>query len=226
MAKPAGLPTAQVRDAREKAQDEGDTETAKRECRRLFLIAASEHEGIRLLESLRSQVFAPALAGGDFGSLIREWATPKNLLTDWFLEEAFFLYRYSINPHSKELSSVITFESSMPVYEGSFRLPPWVTKEDAEKYKKRVTTMFKSFLSDSMDRRKRLRALARKREGSLSYRWAAEYICLNKPYEKIEDPRGCDWRSIQEQVKPIIDFIGLRKARIRPKRPSITGETS
>jgi hypothetical protein len=202
------------------SQDERDSVIASMECRRLFLVAASAHPEIRLEESLRNHAFSSAQIGGDLDELLRKWAMGHRLQYDWVLQEAKLLYFCSQRPNSKELSTAITFESSMPVYEESFRLPPWVSTEDAVAYQKRTLRMFRTFLRESTERRKRLRRkfISARESLSVHYRWAAERICLNRSWADIarKHLRHVAWQSVEGAVTPILDSCGLDRRRTKP----------
>jgi hypothetical protein len=194
---------------------------ARRECRREFLIAASKHKEILLVDSLDEEVFFNFPEGDKFEHLLRRWARHWHLNYPWVLTEARNLYDSRRRPDSRELAP-FTFETSKPAHlPPLFGGPAWVENGPPD-YEERFLASFKDFLSDWIKQckgiRKRLQQRHR-RHGQYTgqyhrpdhYLWAAEHICLKRGWTQIAEKNdlGINISGVRDAVHKVLDDIQL-----------------
>jgi hypothetical protein len=192
----------------------------RRECRRLFLIAASKHEEILLIDSLHEKVFSK-LPGtpAELERLLRDWSGPHRLDYTWVLDAARNLYYFSRTPNSDKVLYA-TFETSWPAYEaGPFSPSPWAPNEDLDKYRQRVILKFEQYIDELIVQIKESRRPLQHR-GSQSdhYRWAAECVCLKLGWTEIADRHARKHQqfvtpqAVRDAVLKVLEKIGIRES--------------
>ena len=194
-------------------------DVVRRECRRLFLIAASKHEEILLLDSLHDKVFKLADTPRELEPLLRDWAGHHHLQYAWVLDAARNLYYFSRTPNSNDLL-YRTFETSWPAYETRpFQPPPWAPNEDLDEYRHRVLPIFEKYLDELIIQIKQSRRPLQER-GSQSnhYRWAAEHVCLELGWTEIANRHEKKYRqfvspqAVRDAVLKVMEKIGTRES--------------
>lgn len=203
--------------------------TATRESQRRFLTAASNHEEIKLLDSLYDEVFNKSPNGpSELTQLLHEWARhPKrNLDYPWVLAEARDIYFFSITGNPREVKQVgVGFDVFSPAYSGRpFNIPPWVPSEKSERYRRRVLSAFEEYLDDWIAVCKRHRKPFQRRHTRPAevqhdrYRWTAEHVCLKRGWTEIVEKNGLDIfpQAVSEAVRKILGEIGIPTGKAKP----------
>ena len=193
----------------------------RRECRRLFLVAASKHEDILLLDSLHEKVFSK-LPGTpeELEPLLLDWAGHHYLRYAWVLDAARNLYYFSRTPNSNGLL-YRTFETSWPAYEAKpFYPPPWAPNEDLDEYRQRVLPIFEKYLDELIVQIKQSRRPLQDRGSQPNhYRWAAEHVCLELGWTEIANRHGKEYRqfvspqAVRDAVLKVLDKIGIHEVK-------------
>jgi hypothetical protein len=202
--------------------------TTARESRRKFLLAASKHEQIRLLDSLYSEVFNKFPEGPDeFTKLVQMWAAKRNLDYPWVRDEALEVYfrwlpvppgkapPWPLPPTPKQAG----FEDLSTTYRfPPFHIPPWLPTEEPDVYKRRVVRKFEKYLGGVIRQckisRKPLQQ-RRPRPGHYHqtdhYRWAVERVCLKRGWTEIanENQLGINTQGIREAVLKVLKCVGI-----------------
>jgi hypothetical protein len=196
----------------------------RRECQREFLIAASKHEEIRLVDSLHDEVFSKFPDGDELERFLLNWADHpnRNLAYPWVLDAARNLYHISWIPHYRRLAKK-NFETSLPAHSPQpFLGTPWVLNDDIDRYENRLRTAFEEFLTDWIKQCNGIRKRSKqkhRRQGTYSgryhkpdhYRWAAEYVCLKRGWTEIAKTNqlGIYIQGVTQAVNKVLDDIGI-----------------
>ncbi|HEV2201733.1 MAG TPA: hypothetical protein VGR73_18080 [Bryobacteraceae bacterium] len=194
-------------------------DTAVFECRRLFLIAASDHPKIQLAKTLKKKVFHKALSQPDqLEPLLWEWARSHNLEYPWVIDEARFLYGISSIPSNarerlgdSQRFFPADFGTTHPAYEGpDFAAPPWSPVESLDAFRKRVKQRFKEELEKYICDLKHAQKSNRVNASARHYRWAAERICLGLSWSDIAvKTEGLSRQAVQKAVRKIFRILGV-----------------
>ena len=170
-------------------------------------MVASEHKEIRLLDTLRNEVFQKLPnTRDDLDDLLRDWAQRHHLNYEWVLDMARQLYRLSRVPNAN-------FGTLGPAYEiPPFHPPPWAPIEPETIYCKRMVARFREFLDQSILECKQSRKPLQDR-GSQSdhYRWAAEHVCLGWGWTEIakKHRRSLYTQAIRDAVLKVLEKVGI-----------------
>lgn len=199
-------------------EDFRDKDPAVYEQRAAFLQAASDHERIKLGDSLLENVHRRILEEpkkyaneAETNKLMWNWAARFNLGAYWVIGMCWnALSAQRVSPKKKLRFESVVIYSPPP----AFQLPVWDMREEEARYIGRVNQMLASALDGYIADSKRKRSsypITRSRSGPVKtrYAYAALKVCLGLSYEQIAGMYGVTPQSVSQLVAGICERIGL-----------------
>lgn len=186
------------------------------------------------------EVFYKFPEGDELESALREWARKRfprwtfdlNQVPRpeyaWVLGAARFLYDISRTPKTKELRD-FGFDRSTPAYGiPPFHVPAWVPNEELDDYRERVIKEFREFLTNWIEECKdsRSRLMLDRGARPRHYKWAAEWVCLERSFGKIALDYGLETRvrhgvkrqTVHQAVDKVLIELGVKSVNLKSQK--------